>query len=78
MWFQQDGATCHTGREKINLLNKIFDEQLILLNGPINWPPWSYDLSTPIPQKQLEHLEVRTRRIIVEILPDLLLRECEN
>ena len=36
MWFQQDGATCLTARDTINLLKETFDERLISRNGPVN------------------------------------------
>ncbi|QQP38530.1 Putative DD41D transposase [Caligus rogercresseyi] len=39
MWFQQDGATCHTARETMNMLKDEFGEQLISRNGPVSWPP---------------------------------------
>ena len=47
IWFQQDGATCHTANETINLLKKKFGESIISRNGPVNWPPRSCDL-TPL------------------------------
>lgn len=47
IWFQQDGATCHTANETINLLKTMFDESIISRNGPVNWPPRSCDL-TPL------------------------------
>ncbi|QQP40330.1 Uncharacterized protein FKW44_014334, partial [Caligus rogercresseyi] len=46
MWFQQDGATCHTTRETMNMLKDEFGEQLISRNGPVSWPPRSCDLTT--------------------------------
>ena len=45
--FQQDGATCHTTNETINLLKEKFGESIISRNGPVNWPPRSCDL-TPL------------------------------
>ncbi|CAH2087395.1 unnamed protein product [Euphydryas editha] len=33
MWFQQDGATCHTARATIDLLKESFDERIISRNG---------------------------------------------
>ena len=45
LWFQQDGATCHTAGETIDLLKKNFHEQIISRNGPVNWPPRSCDLT---------------------------------
>lgn len=47
MWFQQDGATCHTSGVTIDLLKETFGERIISRNGPVNWPPRSCDL-TPL------------------------------
>ncbi|GFX27114.1 uncharacterized protein TNCV_440201 [Trichonephila clavipes] len=47
LWFQQDGATCHTARATIDLLKDTFGDRLISLFGPVNWPPRSCDL-TPL------------------------------
>ena len=47
MWFQQDGATCHTAHDTIALLKTKFDERVISRNGPVQWPPRSCDL-TPL------------------------------
>ncbi|GFU53861.1 DUF4817 domain-containing protein [Trichonephila clavipes] len=47
LWFQQDGATCHTARSIIDLLKDTFGDRLISRFGPVNWPPRSCDL---IPQ----------------------------
>ncbi|GFX88434.1 uncharacterized protein TNCV_2279021 [Trichonephila clavipes] len=38
MWFQQDGATCHTARATIDLLKDTFGDRLISRFGPVNWP----------------------------------------
>ena len=45
IWFQQDGATCHTANETINLLKEKFGESIISRNGPVNWPPRPCDLT---------------------------------
>jgi len=45
IWFQQDGATCHTSRETMDFLRQHFPRRLISLRGDIEWPPWSLDLS---------------------------------
>ncbi|GFW35467.1 uncharacterized protein TNCV_3070951 [Trichonephila clavipes] len=37
LWFQQDGATCHTARDTIDLLKDTFDDRLILRLRPLNW-----------------------------------------
>ncbi|GFU59845.1 uncharacterized protein TNCV_4726121 [Trichonephila clavipes] len=47
LWFQQDGATCHTARATIDLLKDTFGNRLISRFGPVNWPPRSCDL-TPL------------------------------
>ncbi|GFT23431.1 DUF4817 domain-containing protein [Trichonephila clavipes] len=47
LWFQQDGATCHTARATIDLLKDTFGDRLISRFGPANWPPRSCDL-TPL------------------------------
>ncbi|GFV34330.1 uncharacterized protein TNCV_4023451 [Trichonephila clavipes] len=47
LWFQQDGATCHTARATIDLLKDTFSDRLISRFGPVNWPPRSCDL-TPL------------------------------
>ncbi|GFU17829.1 uncharacterized protein TNCV_3335501 [Trichonephila clavipes] len=39
LWFQQDGATCHTARATIDLLKDAFGDRLISRFGPVNWPP---------------------------------------
>ncbi|GFV06249.1 uncharacterized protein TNCV_4589081 [Trichonephila clavipes] len=47
LWFQQDGATCHTARATIDLLKDTFGDRLISRFGPVNWPPRSCDV-TPL------------------------------
>ncbi|GFS95974.1 uncharacterized protein TNCV_4277621 [Trichonephila clavipes] len=44
LWFQQDGATCHTARATIDLLKDTFGDRLISRFGSVNWPPRSCDL----------------------------------
>ncbi|GFV96450.1 putative DD41D transposase [Trichonephila clavipes] len=92
LWFQQDGATCHTTRATIDLLKYTFGDRLISRFGPVNWPPRSCDL-TPLdyflwgyvkslvyadkPQT-LDHLEDNIRRVIVDIRPQMLEKVIEN
>ncbi|GFY05054.1 uncharacterized protein TNCV_561861 [Trichonephila clavipes] len=38
LWFQHDGATCHTVRATIDLLKDTFGDRLISRFGPANWP----------------------------------------
>ncbi|GFU75424.1 uncharacterized protein TNCV_2861401 [Trichonephila clavipes] len=47
LWFQQDGATCHTARATIDLLKDTLGDRLISRFGPVNWPPKSCEL-TPL------------------------------
>ncbi|GFT73701.1 uncharacterized protein TNCV_1289301 [Trichonephila clavipes] len=92
LWFQQDGATCHTARATIDLLKDTFGDLLISRFGPVNWPPRSCDL-TPLdyflwgyvkslvyadkPQT-LDHLEDNIRRVIADIRPQMLEKVIEN
>ncbi|GFW31753.1 putative transposable element [Trichonephila clavipes] len=92
LWFQQDGATCHTARATIDLLKDTFGDRLTSRFGPVNWPPRSCDL-TPLdyflwgyvkslvyadkPQT-LDHLEDNIRRVIADIRPQMLEKVIEN
>ncbi|GFX06444.1 uncharacterized protein TNCV_3016781 [Trichonephila clavipes] len=92
LWFQQDGATCHTARATIDLLKDTFGDRLISRFGPVNWPPRSCDL-TPLdyflwgyvkswvyadkPQT-LDHLEDNICRVIADIRPHMLEKVIEN
>ncbi|GFT87749.1 putative DENN domain-containing protein 10 B [Trichonephila clavipes] len=92
LWFQQDGATCHTARATIDLLKDTFGDRLISRFGPVNWPPRSCDL-TPLdyflwgyvkslvyadkPQT-LDHLEDNIRLVIADIRPQMLEKVIEN
>ncbi|GFT74384.1 uncharacterized protein TNCV_539301 [Trichonephila clavipes] len=86
LWFQQDGATCHTACATIDLLKDTFGDRLILRFGPVNRPPRSCDL-TPLdyflwgyvkslvyadkPQT-LDHLENSIHRVIADIRRQML------
>ncbi|GFS90610.1 transposable element Tc3 transposase [Trichonephila clavipes] len=92
LWFQQDGATCHTARATIDLLKDTFGDRLISCFGPVNWLPRSYDL-TPLdyflwvyvkslvyadkPQT-LDHLEDNIRRVLADIRSQMLEKVIEN
>ncbi|GFV83924.1 transposable element Tc3 transposase [Trichonephila clavipes] len=92
LWFQQDGATCHTARETINLLKDTFGDRLISRFGPVNWPPrpcdltsldyflWGYVKSLVYADKPqtLDHLEDNIRRVIADIRPQMLEKVIEN
>ncbi|GFT63551.1 DUF4817 domain-containing protein [Trichonephila clavipes] len=86
LWFQQDGATCHTARATIDLLKDTFGDRLISRFEPVNWPPRSCDLTTldyflwvyvmslvyaDKPQT-LDHLEDNIRRVIAYIRPQMV------
>ena len=47
IWFQQDGATCHTANETMALLRDKSNGHVISRDGDVNWPPRSCDL-TPL------------------------------
>ncbi|GFU84881.1 uncharacterized protein TNCV_2128221 [Trichonephila clavipes] len=92
LWFQQDGATCHTARATIDLLKDTFGDRLFSRFGPVNWPPRSCDL-TPLdyflwgyvkslvyadkPQT-LNHLEDNIHRVIADIRPQMLEKVIKN
>ncbi|GFW20965.1 uncharacterized protein TNCV_1714721 [Trichonephila clavipes] len=92
LWFQQDGATCHTARATIDLLKDTFGDRIISRFGPVNWPPRSCDL-TPLdyflwgyvkslvyadkPQTFV-HLGDKIRRVIADIRPQMLDKVIEN
>ncbi|GFT04512.1 putative transposable element [Trichonephila clavipes] len=92
LWFQQDGATCHTARATIDLFKDTFGDHLISRFGPVNWPPRSCDL-TPLDYflwgyvkslvyadkgQTLDHLEDNIRRVIADIRPEMLEKVIEN
>ncbi|GFT75451.1 putative DD41D transposase [Trichonephila clavipes] len=92
LWFQQDGATCHTALAIIDILKDTFGDRLISRFGPVNWPPRSCDLTTldyflsgyvnslvyaDKPQT-LDHLEENIRRVIADIRPQILEKVIEN
>ena len=47
MWFQQNGATCHTTQVNMALLQETFAGRVIYRRSDINWPPRPCDL-TPL------------------------------
>ncbi|GFW15823.1 DUF4817 domain-containing protein [Trichonephila clavipes] len=86
LWFQQDGATCHTARATIDLLKDTFGDRLISRFGPVNRPRRSCDL-TPLDyflwgyvkslvyadkSQTLDYLEDNIRRVIANIRPQVL------
>ncbi|GFW88091.1 putative transposable element [Trichonephila clavipes] len=92
LWFQQDGATCHTARATINVLKDTFGDRLNSRFGPVNWPPKSCDL-TPLDYflwgyvkslvyadkpKTLDHLEDNIHSVTADIRPQMLEKVIEN
>lgn len=92
LWFQQDGATCHTARATIDLLKETFGNRIVSRFGPVNWPPRSCDL-TPLDYflwgyvksqvyadkpETINHLEDNIRRVIADIRPQMLDKVVEN
>ncbi|XP_073819568.1 uncharacterized protein [Musca autumnalis] len=92
LWFQQDGATCHTAHVTIDLLKETFNECIISRNGPVNWPPRSCDL-TPLDYflwgyvkslvyankpETLGELEANIRGVIADIRPHMLEKVVES
>ncbi|GFS67736.1 DUF4817 domain-containing protein [Trichonephila clavipes] len=87
LWFQQDGATCHTARATIDLLKDMFGDRLISRFGPVNCPPRSLDyfllgyvksLVYADKPQLLDHLEDNIRRVIAGIRPQMLEKVIEN
>ncbi|GFT74484.1 putative transposable element [Trichonephila clavipes] len=92
LWFQQDGATCHTARVTIDLLKDTFGDRLISRFGPVNCPPRSCNLTPPDnflwgyvkslvysdkPQT-FDHLEDNFCRVIANIRPQMMEKVIEN
>ena len=44
LWFQEDGATAHTARTAMRVLNEMFPVRVISRSGNIEWPARSPDL----------------------------------
>ena len=47
IWFQQDGATCHTVEATLHVLRPVFEDRIIIRRADVVWPPRSCDL-TPL------------------------------
>jgi len=45
VWLQQDGATAHTGRASMSVLEEMFPQHVISLGGNVPWLVRSPDLS---------------------------------
>ena len=47
IWFQQDGATCHTAEATLDVLRPVFEDHIISRRADVVWPPRSSEL-TPL------------------------------
>jgi hypothetical protein len=45
LWFQEDGATAHTARTAMRILNEMFPARVISRRGHTEWPARSPDLN---------------------------------
>lgn len=92
MWFQQDGATCHTARDTIELIQQKFGERVISAKADVPWPSRSCDL-TPLDfflwgflkskvyaskPATIEELKENIRQEISEITADLCQKVIKN
>ena len=47
IWFQHDGAMCHTADVTVDVLRSVFRDGIINRKVDVVWPPWNCD-STPL------------------------------
>ena len=47
IWFQQDGATCHSAKATLDVLRPVFEDRIVSRTADVVWPPRSCDL-TPL------------------------------
>ena len=47
IWFQLDGATCHTAEATLDVLRPVFEDRIISRGADVVWPPRSCDF-TPL------------------------------
>ena len=45
IWFQQDGATCHTAEATLDVLRPVFKDRNINRRADVVWPPRSCNLT---------------------------------
>ncbi|CAK1588653.1 unnamed protein product [Parnassius mnemosyne] len=76
MWFQQDGATCHTANETINLLQTKFPDRIISRNSAVKWPARSCDL-TPLDYFLWGYVKDRVYTEPIESIAALKLKICD-
>jgi hypothetical protein len=92
VWLQQDGATAHTARASMSVLQQIFSQHVISRGGDVSWPAHSRDLSACdyflrgyLKRKALnskpratEELKQRTKEEIAAIPEQMTPRVMEN
>ena len=44
IWFQQDGATCHTAEATFDVLQPVLEYRIISRRADVVWPPRNCDL----------------------------------
>ncbi|GFW10797.1 putative DD41D transposase [Trichonephila clavipes] len=66
LWFQQDGATCHTARATIDLLKYMFGDRLISRFGYVNWSDWTTSEPAMAVLFQKSYLKCNARRLSFE------------
>ena len=47
IWFQQDGATCHTAEATLDVMRSVFENRIISRRADVVWPLGCCDL-TPL------------------------------
>lgn len=45
IWYQQEGATAYTARQRMEIVLEMFPGRLISLPGDLNWPGHSPDMT---------------------------------
>ncbi|GFT04649.1 uncharacterized protein TNCV_334111 [Trichonephila clavipes] len=79
LWFQQDGAACHTARATIDLLKDTFCDRLISRFVSVNWPPRSCDL-TPLDyfsgSMRISHIRLIIWKITFAVLLPIYGHKC--
>ena len=43
IWFQQDGAMCHTAEATLDVLRPVFEDRIISSRADVVWPPRRFD-----------------------------------
>ena len=45
IWFQQDGATCHTSEATLDVMRTVFEDRIFSRRADVVWPPWSCNVT---------------------------------